>query len=588
MSESNNNIPMRITQLEEATAYEDGMYYAVAKAGSGTKKISADIVNNQINNLKSDLDYYTAIDKDNLLNSDTFIKNKVVVGGLIQDSDTYGYVKVNVTNGVKYISNTSIRRISGEDKESITTDKLEWIATYTGIAYFNYEMSRVISVSALYAEGNNSDEIGSYGVRALSSDIMAQTMGDSKRITVSQKTIRDVVAKNPTLSYTDGYYMDVNREIIYKGSNHKVSDVFYLAKGQRITFKANGYGSGVVSVFGETDETGNILIQSIVTSNGNNYQDVDYTATHNMFVRISILKASTEPTVIIYSNNVDLSSVININIIEVGAGKSFTSLISAINSIKDSSAKNQYEIHLYEGIYNTIEPEKINNTYYGLMIPDYVSIIGIGSRENIIISDECPSGYESYAHNISTLNFCDNGRLENVTVEAKNLRYCNHDDHMSANTLVVRHEYKDCVFKMKTIDSGFDVSGTCVGIGAMYDKQIIFERCDFINENNDNGNRCCVLLHDSSGRTGCVMTLDSCKFTGSRWNIKLSNNDALLSNIVTLKGNYFTQPILVTTLSSIYSNIFSIRAWGNKGFSYVVAGNLTDISADVDAYANEA
>lgn len=43
MSESNNNVPMRITQLEEATAYEDGMYYAVAKAGSGTKKIASGI-----------------------------------------------------------------------------------------------------------------------------------------------------------------------------------------------------------------------------------------------------------------------------------------------------------------------------------------------------------------------------------------------------------------------------------------------------------------------------------------------------------------------------------------------------------------
>ena len=41
MSESNNNTPMRITQLQEATAYEDGMYYAVAKAGSGTNKIDA-------------------------------------------------------------------------------------------------------------------------------------------------------------------------------------------------------------------------------------------------------------------------------------------------------------------------------------------------------------------------------------------------------------------------------------------------------------------------------------------------------------------------------------------------------------------
>lgn len=45
MSESNNNVPMRITQLEEATVYEDGMYYAVAKAGNGTKKISTEKLN---------------------------------------------------------------------------------------------------------------------------------------------------------------------------------------------------------------------------------------------------------------------------------------------------------------------------------------------------------------------------------------------------------------------------------------------------------------------------------------------------------------------------------------------------------------
>lgn len=41
MSESNNNTPMRITQLEEATEYPDGSYIPIAKAGWGTKKILA-------------------------------------------------------------------------------------------------------------------------------------------------------------------------------------------------------------------------------------------------------------------------------------------------------------------------------------------------------------------------------------------------------------------------------------------------------------------------------------------------------------------------------------------------------------------
>ena len=52
MSESNNNVPIPITQLQEATAYEDGMYYAVAKAGGGTKKINAGIVNSEIEKVK--------------------------------------------------------------------------------------------------------------------------------------------------------------------------------------------------------------------------------------------------------------------------------------------------------------------------------------------------------------------------------------------------------------------------------------------------------------------------------------------------------------------------------------------------------
>ena len=56
MSESNNNIPMRITQLEEATAYEDGMYYAVAKAGSGTKKIPCNLLNAEETALKNSVD----------------------------------------------------------------------------------------------------------------------------------------------------------------------------------------------------------------------------------------------------------------------------------------------------------------------------------------------------------------------------------------------------------------------------------------------------------------------------------------------------------------------------------------------------
>lgn len=58
MSETNNNTPMRITQLEEATAYEDGMFYAVAKAGSGTKKIRTSVLPQAVQNYSLAKGYY--------------------------------------------------------------------------------------------------------------------------------------------------------------------------------------------------------------------------------------------------------------------------------------------------------------------------------------------------------------------------------------------------------------------------------------------------------------------------------------------------------------------------------------------------
>ena len=546
-----------------------------------------DAIRDQFTNVKEEIDYYSVTDKTNLLTPVSLVRGYMAIGGSIQAMSSYGYVKVNVESGVTYTSNITMRSVAGSDMEGITNYVTSWTATYTGVAYFNFTLSAVDADSYLCKSTEDLDLIGRYGHLALSNEILKQTLGNSEKVTMSQDAITKAITNTPTITYTSGYYMSVSQSAIRVGADHKVSNVLFLKKGQRITFTANGYGNGEVSVFGETDSSGQTLISSIVTSTGNSYQSVDYIATHDMYVRISIYGASTLPTVVIMSNAIDYSPSIA-KVIEVGIGKDYTSLIDAIGSITDSSEMNPYTILLYEGTYNTIVAEDIDSSYVGLIIPDYVSIVGVGSRDNIVIKATCPSGYESYANNISTINFRDNGKLENVTIEATNIRYCNHDDYLSSNTKISRHQYINCKFIMNAVESGFDVTGACVGIGAMYDKQIVFDRCDFSNANNDNNSRCGILIHDSNGRNGCVLTVRSCKFSGGRFNMVISTNDEVLDNTVTLEGNLFSLPILVRTGGSATSNKFNIRAWGNKHFSYNLAGALTDISADVDAYANEA
>lgn len=71
MSESNNNVPIPITQLQEATAYEEGMYYAVAKAGMGTKKISTKIIDKKISTITNILELTPDITNDNVFIYDT-------------------------------------------------------------------------------------------------------------------------------------------------------------------------------------------------------------------------------------------------------------------------------------------------------------------------------------------------------------------------------------------------------------------------------------------------------------------------------------------------------------------------------------
>jgi len=106
---------------------------------------------------------------------------------------------------------------------------------------------------------------------------------------------------------------------------------------------------------------------------------------------------------------------------------------SEFNRIADAlkNARSGDEIRIYEGIYHE----------QGLMVPDGVTLTGIGS---VNITGELPADVSTeVSDNTSTIDLFHNGKLRNLTVTARNMRYPVHSDFSKGNTV---QEIENCRF----------------------------------------------------------------------------------------------------------------------------------------------
>ena len=104
MSESNNNIPMRITQLEEATSYPEGSYIPVAKAGWGTKKIKTSVETPSDISLKNNIYDYTGNIKISLVNGERIATSGDTYNKTNPDqSSEYCYAVVSCNAGDEFV-----------------------------------------------------------------------------------------------------------------------------------------------------------------------------------------------------------------------------------------------------------------------------------------------------------------------------------------------------------------------------------------------------------------------------------------------------------------------------------------------------
>ena len=199
--------------------------------------------------------------------------------------------------------------------------------------------------------------------------------------------------------------------------------------------------------------------------------------------------------------------VINeIHVAKDGSGD-FTDLPTAIESINDSGARNIYNVYIHEGTYNTTNANNIDGS--GLVIPNYVNLIGIGNRDNIILQTGMTSSNltDSRVSNVSVLNVNRNHRLENLYILAQNCRYGVHSE--SGNT---RQDNERTVVNCRVYHKGNDSKWswqTLVGWGEGCSSGDVatYEGCVF--EGKGGG----YLMHNNTNFTKrSVHTFKDCSF----------------------------------------------------------------------------
>ena len=169
-------------------------------------------------------------------------------------------------------------------------------------------------------------------------------------------------------------------------------------------------------------------------------------------------------------------------VVTLGTNKQYTSLREAVEAVAPMASDfTPCEIHIYPGTYEVLEDfttdEIAVNDFNGLMLTNGISLIGIGSRDEIIISASMnTSTYDTTKRNkVSTLNIQGNVKLENLTVTAENIRYAVHDDFGSLSGKINNHVF----INVKMFGTNLTTGDISFGAGGGNYKRVYAKDCDF-------------------------------------------------------------------------------------------------------------
>ena len=235
--------------------------------------------------------------------------------------------------------------------------------------------------------------------------------------------------------------------------------------------------------------------------------------------------------------------------VDINGSGDFEKLQNAIKSITDNSENNRFIIYIKEGEYDLAEgiaDDENDSSVVGLMIPNWVTLKGLGNRENVILKAK----FINKNQYVSTLNFKETGAIENLTVIGENTRYVIHDDSARKSNgykRIVKHciikgittyystvygagtgdgadwEFEDVVFDGSQVGANSRPANTFTVhnvLASQKNRNIVFKNCIFVSTNEKNVKLKTLAYRTSTGADNANnmltnVSLYGCKFDGT-------------------------------------------------------------------------
>lgn len=273
--------------------------------------------------------------------------------------------------------------------------------------------------------------------------------------------------------------------------------------------------------------------------------------------------------------------------VKSGGGGNFTTVKAAIDSITDSSYNNRYNVEIYDGIYDIYTEfggdawfAAINdpgNNMNGLLLPDYVNLIGVG---DVTLTMRCADAYATSTNVplVSLLNLQKNNDIKNIKFYAKNVRYVVHDETNNTYNHTQRL-FENCYFEHEGNVPGTWYAMYALGCGSGDGSHYVYRQCTFKDIVPP------YLMHNNVSQTEpTIIEFYGCKFIDT-----VQNSCIYLSALAGSTANCYAYLYDCQLSGGIYTagDKWYVRGGGNSEFPHWQDGGDTTVYFEMsDSTAN--